>query len=223
MDGKHRWRHRLVLLLILLATFAAYARALWNDYTYDDRVFVMVPNSEGAPNQMVADVQALPSYFASHYGHGVTDYGRGFRPITVLSFALVNKMFGPAPEPKQAVWDYPPWPQHLVNILLHLLGVLLTYRMVALFTGGGPPALLGAAVFGLHALRSDPVISMVGRAEILGYVFGVGAVLCYVGGLQRARAGRILWLSCSGLLLFASCCSKENAMAWAVFVPLFAL
>lgn len=219
--GRFRDRHRLLLVLILLVlillvTFAAYGRSLWNDFTYDDRAFVMVPTGQGAANPMVAEVQDLTTYFTRHYGHGTTPYGRGFRPVTVLSFAVVNALAGPLPRSARSPWDFPAWPQHLVNILLHLLGVVLTYALLARFTGPGLPALLGAAVFGLHALRSDPVISIVGRAEILGYVFGAGATLCYV---RRS----LPWLLAAAVLLFLACCSKENAMAWIVFAPLYAL
>jgi len=220
--GRHRWRNRTLLLLILLVTSAAYSRALWNDFTYDDRGFVMVPNNQAAPNHMVAEVQDVGTYFTSHYGHGVTPYGRGFRPVTVLSFALCNKLVGRGPTSQRGVSDFPPWLQHLVNILLHLLGVGLTYALIARFAGAGVPALLGAAVFGLHALRSDSVISIVGRAEVLGYVFGAGGALCYAQALLGTRR-KILWLTGAAVLLFLGCCSKENAMAWLVFVPLYAL
>ncbi|MHC4078686.1 MAG: tetratricopeptide repeat protein, partial [Planctomycetota bacterium] len=226
-DDNRGRMHRLILVIILLATLGAYARSFWDDFTYDDRVYVMVPNSDKQPNFMVGQIQPLGLYFQRYYGQGCVEAGRGYRPITVLSFALVHALFrqpGAGPEGS----DCPSGPHHVVNVLLHLLGVLLTYRIVALFTGTGVPALLAAAVFGLHALRSDPVISIVGRAEILGYVCGAGALLLYVAGLrgaERRRSGlwRYLRLVLSGLLLFCACGSKESAFAFVVFVPLFAL
>jgi Tfp pilus assembly protein PilF len=216
------YRHQLILVIILLATLGAYARSFWDDFTYDDRIYVMVPNSDNQPNFMVGEIQPLGLYFQRHYGHGCVEVGRGYRPVTVLSFAVVHALFGqPGAGPEGS--DCPSGPHHVVNVLLHLLAVLLTYRIVALFTGTGVPALLAAAVFGLHALRSDPVISIVGRAEILGYVCGVGALLLYVSGLHRSGLWRYLRLVLSGLLLFCACSSKESAFAFVVFVPLFTL
>ena len=78
------------LLVIVLSTFGVYAPSFWNDYTYDDRVFVKVPSTTNQLNEMVGDVQPVTDYWGAWYGEGVMQFGRGYRPLTVYSHALVQ-------------------------------------------------------------------------------------------------------------------------------------
>jgi tetratricopeptide (TPR) repeat protein len=208
------------LAAIVLVTFGVYARSLWNGYTYDDAVFVQAPTTQGQTNYMVAELQPLPRYFTSYYGEGSQGFGRGLRPFTVLSYALVHRAFRVQDEGSTSGWRCPAGPHHGVNVFLHCVSVWLVYLFVAMFLGKGLPALAAAAVFGLHALRSDPVISLVGRAEIMAFMFGCASALVYVAALRRQRIRRWLLLGSVALLLFLAIGSKEGAVAWAVFLPL---
>ncbi|MCA8957759.1 MAG: hypothetical protein KDC87_16910, partial [Planctomycetes bacterium] len=84
-----------LLALLLVLVGAAYARGLANQFAYDDRHYVMAPGEAG-PNDMVGRWQGLRRYFTSYYGETAVVLGRGFRPTTVMSFALVNAVFGTA-------------------------------------------------------------------------------------------------------------------------------
>lgn len=183
---------------VLLGTFLVYAPGLGNDYTYDARHYAMGVTPDGVPNYMVMEVRSIWEYFWRPMHYRVSQ-GRGYRPVTVYSYALMWSLFGPRA-----------WSSHLLDLLLHVFGTWLVYQLVVQLCGRGPPALVAAAVFGLHALRSDVVLSIVGRAEILAFVFGAGAVLLYM------RSQRLLAMAS----LFLAFCSKESAVAWSVFLPL---
>lgn len=200
------------LLLILLGTLGVYVPSFQNGYTYDDRIFVQVPSANQRPNDMVGELKPVTDYWNSWYGEGVQDTGRGYRPLTVYSLALVHRW-----SRGNAAW------QHVVNVLLHCLATLAVYWIVVLFLGQGAGALVAAAVFGLHALRSDPVISIVGRAEILGFLLGAIALLIYVAALRPGPGARLVMLVPAGLCEFLAFSSKENAVSWAVFIPLIVL
>lgn len=217
-------RPRLFLSILILFTFGVYSPCLFNGYVYDDADIVRAPSVIGFKNEMVAEVQPIGKYYSSHLGEGVAGMGRGYRPTTVLSWALVHAATRSSedsilPDGPRA----PAWPQHFVNVALHCLAVWLTFQMLVLLVGVSTEALLGTAVFGLHALRSDPVISLVGRAEILGYVFGVLGLLAYVAALRRRGGVRFAFLSGTGVALFLSFTAKENSAPWVVFLPLFVL
>jgi len=154
------------LLILVVLTFGVYSPSLFNGFAYDDMDIVRVPSVQGFPNHLVAEVQPIGDYYSSYYGEGVAGLGRGYRPTTVLSWALVHAV---TKSPEESV---PPGaarasagPQHFVNVLLHCFAVWLTFQMLALLSGGGCWPLLGTAVFGLHALRSDPVLSLVERCD----------------------------------------------------------
>jgi tetratricopeptide (TPR) repeat protein len=213
-------RANLWLLLIIAVTFAVYAPSFANDFTYDDNDVVRVPGGEnGGPNELVAGLQPLSVYFSTSYSESHGGLGRGFRPITVLSFAIVHSLTKSAnPPPNGPI--APAWPQHVVNVVLHCVAVWLTFQFLVLFLGRGLSALLGAGVFGLHALRSDAVIAMVGRGEIMGYAFGMASLLLYVAGLRRKGGARYGCLALCAGSLFLAVCSKESAAPWILMIPL---
>ena len=206
-----RQAHRLWLAAVLLGTFLVYLPSLRNGYTYDARHYAMGTTPDGAPNYMVFELRPLTEYFKRPMHYRVSGGGRGFRPLTVYSYALMHNLFKP---------EAPAWPSHLLDVLLHVLATWLAYRLVVQVCGRGPPALVAAAVFGLHALRSDVVLSIVGRAEIMGFVFGATGVLLYVRSLERGSGVVLRLLAMASL--FLAFCSKESAVAWSIFLPLYA-
>jgi hypothetical protein len=163
---------------------------------------------------MVHELRPLAEYFTSHYWRGRRETSELYRPVTILSYSLVNAAAGnEADEARQAL------PQHLLNVLLHVAATALVWALVAGLFGAGRPALAAATVFGLHALRSEVVAGVAGRAELLAFVFGAAALLTG----QRARAGGALRIgsACATVvLLFLALCSKESAAAWSLLLPL---
>ena len=85
-------RTGLWLALVLVVSFGAYAPALLNGFTFDDAVYVKAQTQAGVPNPMVAELRPLPEYFERPMNVGVS-YTRGYRPVTVYSYALVHHLF----------------------------------------------------------------------------------------------------------------------------------
>ncbi|MBN2489797.1 MAG: DUF1736 domain-containing protein [Planctomycetes bacterium] len=217
-DASAARRDRVPLAAILLLTAAIYAPSAWNGFTYDDAFYVQAETT-GGPNVMVRELQPLGDYFRRPYGYPQARHGRGFRPATVYSFALTHHVFSQSRGPSSERTD-PAWPHHALNVLLHVLGTWLVYRIMRRFTGPGLPPLLAALVFGVHTLRSDTVIAIVGRGEILAFVAGAGALELYLEGLARTRR-RAWFFAPAALLLFLALSSKENALGWAALLPAF--
>jgi tetratricopeptide (TPR) repeat protein len=219
MTLDNRPKTRVWLSAILLVVFAVYAPSIANEFAHDDRHYAMVPSDRGQPNELVAEWQGFGRYFSSFYGEGAVGGGREYRPITVMSFALVHAVFPPEPDVAPVATA---GPQHFVNILLHLIGTWLVFLLVRRLFETPWPALIATATFGLHAVRSDAVISIVGRAEILALIFGIAAQLLYVAALRRRLSAKVGLLACTAISLFAAFGSKQSAVAWVVVLPLFA-
>jgi hypothetical protein len=203
------------MIAILVATFALWSPSLGNRFAMDDRDVAMATYDSGRPNPMVNELQPLPEYFASHYWRGRRETSELYRPVTILSYALVRAAAGGQAndEARQAL------PQHLLNVLLHVVATALVWALVAGLFGPGRPALAAAAVFGLHALRSEVVAGVAGRAELLAFVLGCAALLFG----QRACAGRGLRLGpalAALALQFLALGSKESAAAWSLLLPI---
>lgn len=194
----------LALGAILVVTGVLYAPTLGGGFAYDDEYVARSVRPDGRPNPMIAVLHPPAEYFRSTYWKGEHDARVEYRPVTIASYALVYHALGKRVH-REAL------PQHAVNDLLHLLAVLLVYRLIRAARAGRAPALLGAALFGVHAIHSEAVASVVGRAELLAFDAGAAAVLCGIGRLGPLRVGGAV------VLAFAAFGAKESAVGWLPF------
>lgn len=138
------------------------------------------------------------------------------RVLTFASFWLNYRLHG--------LEFMPGW--HLVNILLHAGCVLCVYGLMRLLlrgapNAGGPAPFLGALVFALHPLATEPVNYIVARSAIMYAAFSLlalaGAVIAHrsQGGLKRTPGGLLIFFA-FGL----AAVTKEVGMVCAVALPL---
>ncbi|HEY5657056.1 MAG TPA: hypothetical protein VIY27_04635, partial [Myxococcota bacterium] len=200
-----RRRAARALGLILLLTAALYAPSLRNGFTYDDAYVAAAAHPSGRPNPLIAELRPLPEYFLAHYWKGEHAARGEYRPVTVLSYALTYRALG-----RTAAGEA--FPQHALNLLLHLCATALVYRLLRAVRARREAALLGALVFGVHAVHSEVVASVVGRAELLAFTCGALSLLLALG-----RGGAPRLLGAAGAL-FLALGSKESALAWAPFL-----
>jgi tetratricopeptide (TPR) repeat protein len=209
----HSLRPPRSLLLILVLVFGVFAPSLANGFAMDDVPlaqsvdFSMDP--KGVPDEVIHGWRAPWWYFGKRYWEGTPNNSVLYRPVTVLSFAWTyNSVSGPFfRQEREAL------PHHLLNVLLHCFAVYLVWWMVRDLKLPSFSALACAALFGLHAIHSEVVAGIVGRAELLSFIFGLWGTLVFVRGRTIA----------AGLLLFLAFCSKESALAWAPFLPCYLL
>jgi Tfp pilus assembly protein PilF len=132
-----------------------------------------------------------------------------YRPFTVFTFA-VNEALAPG---SAAAF-------HAVNLLLHA-GVTVLVFFLAMRLFDARIALTAGVLFAIHPLHTEAVTSIVGRAELLGALFGLLAILA-AGAIDAAthRASRRAWHAFSVLCFTVALFSKESA---ATIVPLVLL
>jgi tetratricopeptide (TPR) repeat protein len=190
--GTPRWVAPLLLILLALAAFST---SFPGAYIYDDLSIV-------ADNPLIETPSLGRLLAADWWGHGVNS--RLHRPIPLLSFAAVRLLFGlSAP------------PQHAVNVVLHVLLVVLLWRLWLALGIDRITSWLAAAAFAVHPIHTEVVDMVVGRAEIL-------AALGVCGGLWAFLAGpgpwgrRWLIFPAYALALF----SKESAVAFPLILLL---
>jgi tetratricopeptide (TPR) repeat protein len=193
-----RSRARFWLLLVLLVSAGVHAPSIAGGFALDDVFAAKAAVGPAAVqgNPMVGEDTPLLEFFRRHYWHRVFPTGDLYRPVTVLSYALVYHGLGE------------PLPQHLVNVLLHAFATFLVYRLVRRFAAR-LPSLLGALSFGVLGIHSEAVSGVVGRAELLAFCFGAAGVLL-------GRRTRLLPLA--AVLFFLAACSKESGVVWPAFL-----
>lgn len=172
-----RWAAGLALL-----TFLLFAPALrFGQVGYDDGVYVF-------ENPQVFQGLSLTGV---NYAFRSID-GGSWMPLTWLSLMLDTTLFGVAP------WGY-----HFTNILLHAICAGLLFRLLHGLTGRVGLSLFIAGAFALHPMRTESVVWIAERKDVLSGVFwmwGLLAYLRYAKHPSRPRFLAVLGLLIAGLM-----------------------
>ena len=146
------------LIIIVLAT---YANTLNNGFVWDDND-VIVENSQ------LEKLSNIPKFFLSEDRIEVST--RYYRPLTYVSFAL-----------DRAIWGLNPVGFNITNLLLHMLVVLIFYRVVAALFKQENLALVSALIFSLHPIVVETVnFHAGGRNTLLCACFALLALFFYI-------------------------------------------
>lgn len=185
------------ILILSGAAFLLFANTLPNGLTLDDEAII-------GDNPLVRSLTPLSRYWASGWWAGQQGYGdQLYRPLTMLTFGLQYALHGTAP------FGY-----HLVNLLLYALCLPPVYRLLRRLTGCGTGALWGSLFFALHAVHSEAVANVVGRAELLAFLFGITVLWLHARDYRLLNFGRAVGLPLALACFFCAAASKESALAW---------
>ncbi len=189
---------RWVALLVAAVAIGVYLNTLGHGFVVDD---------EGAitSNPTVTDPLSLTSLFGTDFW-GQTRRGGGtigaYRPFVTLTFALDWRLGGGLPR----VF-------HLHNALLHGLASALFFLVLRGVNRASLTPLAVAILFALHPMHTDAVASIVGRADVLGFI---GCALTWWFHRREGRAATVL----SALSFALAMLSKESSLT---LLPLLAI
>jgi hypothetical protein len=104
---------------------------------------------------------------------------------------------------------------HAISLLLHIVSTLLLYRWAVEWTPMHKGALWAAAFFAVYEGHQEAVMWFSAINELFLFVFGIGAIICWL------RTTQSLWWHVPGVILFSlALLSKESAV---ILLPLFLL
>ncbi|MGA3265533.1 MAG: hypothetical protein ABSE16_01780, partial [Verrucomicrobiota bacterium] len=160
--GRTKW---LAYIALAAVTFLAYLPALHGGFVWDDDQWTvnLVHWFQNAAGLMAIWVHPtiLPQYY----------------PLTATSF-WVDYQF----------WKFWTLPYHVENVLLHLVSVLLLWRLLRRLQV--PGAWLAVALFALHPVMVQSVAWITERKNVLSLVLYLSALLAYLRYAQQIRGGR---------------------------------
>jgi Tfp pilus assembly protein PilF len=189
---------------LALFAFLLFARTLGAGFALDDTRLI-----RDRPG--LRDPARLPELLLSDYWAPFAESGL-WRPVATLSYAGNAWLFGGEP------WGY-----HALNAALHALDAVLVLALLRRLASGPGAALAGAFLFAAHAVHTEAVANVAGRAELLCAAFFLGSLLCHARAREAApgrRAGpRLASLALYGLALL----SKESALTLLLAAPLLDL
>jgi tetratricopeptide (TPR) repeat protein len=210
---------KLGTLVVLLLTFFLFLPSIGNTFAMDDDGIAgsKSVSQPGQPDPMITghfDGGAwdyCSKFFGRHYWWPESVNDGLYRPISVLSYGLVYQAVG-----RYVESDNEAGPQHALNVLIHVWAVWLVIQMLIAVGAPSFVSLLTALVFGVHAIHSEVVAGIVGRAELFSFCFGAQALLFMTRGSWWRYA-------LAGLLMFMAYGSKESSFCWIPFYFCFAL
>jgi len=163
----------LSLLIILGITALVYSQSLKNEFVnWDDDVNLL-------ENKTIEklDQEHIKKIFTSHV---IGNYN----PLPIFTFAIEKHFFG-----IESARIY-----HINNLILHLICVLLVYRLGFLLGLGRYGAFILALLFGIHPMRVESVAWVTERKDVLFAAFYFGALIQYIHYRQRGRKAKHLAL-----------------------------
>jgi tetratricopeptide (TPR) repeat protein len=191
----------LMLLAVVLLTFAAYAPTLRYQFVHDDQAQIVA-------NPSIQSWRHLPQYFTQQvwagYYPGMS--GNYYRPAFLIWLRLNDMLFG-----------LHPWGWHLTTVILHLLTTLLVYFLALRLARDPFTAAVAALLFGLHPVHIEAVTWISGLTEPLLAVFFILAFLCYLRA-READEHRGRWLALSLLLFVVAMLEKETGVIFPLLI-----
>ncbi|GAA5199444.1 hypothetical protein GCM10023322_75100 [Rugosimonospora acidiphila] len=128
-----------------------------------------------------------------------------YTPLVSLSYAVDYHLGGLHP----AVY-------HLTNLALHLVNVVLVYRLCRALTRKAFIAHFVTIAFAIHPSNVDTVSWVSTRSTLMATAFSLGTLLAYIRYLRRGRWG---YLALAVPLFGLAVLSKSTAVALAAFLP----
>jgi protein O-mannosyl-transferase len=187
---------RIYIIISILALFQ-YGNTFEHDYAWDDAIVI-------TENDRVQQGLSDPSSFFRNIKGDESQYRYGYRPITLLSFALDIELS-----------EMTPKTGHVMNVLYYaLLCCLIFYFLRRMFPEKSELfAMIVVGLFLIHPVHTEVVANIKSRDEILAMIFGIASLISLLNFLERTKNN---WLH-AGLMtvmLLLSFLSKENGITF---------
>ncbi|MFK7786893.1 MAG: glycosyltransferase family 39 protein [Crocinitomicaceae bacterium] len=188
---------RFYIIICVVALFQ-YGNTFEHDYAWDDAIVI-------TQNDRVQQGLSNPSDFFRNIKSNEIQHRYGYRPISLLSFALDIELS-----------EMTPKTGHVMNVLYYaLLCCLIFYFLRRMFPEKGALfSLIIVGLFLIHPVHTEVVANIKSRDEILAMIFGVTSMIFFLRFVEKEK-GNYLFGALSILALVLSFLSKENGITFA--------
>ena len=211
--------------------FLLYANTLGHQFAFDDAIVISENQFTQKGVNGIGDLMTR-DFFEGIYGDGGMELSGGrYRPLSMVSFALENQMFG---QPKKLangslqkdtkgnqLYDYPVGLGHFVNILLYALTALLLFELLNRWFWAEDgilsalPFIIGL-IFVTHPIHTEVVANIKSRDEILALLL---LLVSFLSLHRRATSNTLLWTGIGVAAYFGAMLAKEHAFTFIVIFP----
>jgi hypothetical protein len=185
-------------LTLLAVAAVAYLPALWNGFSFDDRVVIT------DADYLLSHLSLAPRLLSSEYFalSGESTY----RPTLTLTYMVDRNLGGGAP-----------WMFHLQSVAWHVVAVALVFALLLRMRAGFQAAGAIALLFAVHPALTEAVDNVSFREDVLYTALGLASLLLFVGASARSSTGRFL---AAGVTLLLAQLAKETAFVFMALVPI---
>jgi hypothetical protein len=193
------------VVLLLLATVAVLGRLCTYEFTMWDDTWTVAQNP-----YLIKPIATALAYFwnPAHPQFGL------FIPVTETAWRFIAA--GARVSTGPAIAFLNPWVFHGANLAVHLITVVLVWKIIGRFVASAWVAAAGAAVFAIHPLQVEAVAWVSGLKDVLSGMWTMAAILLYLsvgedGADQSGTESAIAWWG-SLLCFVLAVLSKPSAM-----------
>lgn len=186
-----------IYIIICVVALIQYGNTFEHDYAWDDAIVI-------TQNDRVQAGLSEPSKFFRNIKSDEAQHRYGYRPISLLSFALDIELS-----------DMTPKTGHVMNVLYYaLLCCLIFYFLRRMFPEKGTLfSLIIVGLFLIHPVHTEVVANIKSRDEILAMIFGMLALISFLNYLEKSKRV-FLYAGLMILALVLSFLSKENGITF---------
>jgi Tfp pilus assembly protein PilF len=189
----------------LILPVLLFLRVLYFDFVYDDEVQILA-------NPWIHSFHNLPTFFTQPvwgFLHRPDIHGY-YRPLFLVLLTVCYKLFGEEP----LGW-------HAVNLILHVLTVAAVFWAGKLLLRDRLAASLGALLFAINPVHTEPISWISNLPEILFTLFVVLSFGAYLRAVENESSSRWWWFL-SWTAAFLGLLSKETALCLPILILLHA-
>ena len=164
------------VLLIVIVGLTIYFNALGNEFVWDDQVLI-------SKNPLIGSWGNIPRVFTTRlYWNKNPNVVKSdiktidfYRPLQTISYML-----------DFSFWKLRPAGYRLTNILLHIVNAIFLYSLLNLISNNQKVSCAAALLFVCHAVHTQAVTYIAGRADILAGLFLLLLMILYIKRFQFA-------------------------------------
>jgi len=195
--------HWLPVALLVFVCIVVYLNSLPNGFVFDDYA-VIIENK----------YLKLPGInFASFLNHSYFNIAGGeasYRPLATLSYYLIYAIAG-----------LNPFFYHLLSVILHIVNVVLVYRLFNLILKHRFTALIAGLLFACHPALTEAVDCISYNEDLLAAVFFLLAFLYYLKSSTNGLISNIISYGLSLFFFLLGLLSKEMAITLPAIILLY--
>ena len=199
-------RPALPIALLVLAGAMVYLNSLSNGFVFDDYAVIV-------QNKYLTERGAdFLSFFNRSY-FNIAGGEASYRPVATLSYYLIYLAAG-----------LNPFYYHLTSVVLHILNILLVYRMARLILKDPLSALVAGLLFACHPALTEAVDCIAYNEDLLTGFFFLLAFIWYLKSTPDNLTKEAVKYYCGSLLFFLlGLLSKEMAITLPAVILLYDL